>query len=580
MPRESGRAHLHVEAEVVKPGDQTFRELGFVAAIEVVGAEVAILRAVAQDVVRGGEDGGGDSDDGLLGAAAAAESKKLGAEIAALVVADGAPGGLDERGFEPAIAGANARRAALAGTLVQAWAEPRPGDEMTGRGEMAHVDADLGDEDVSGGLPDAADGGQAGEGGTKGGERVLQARLEFPHRGVEGIDLAQVQGEHEAVVRGDAAVQGLDEFGARGFEAATVGEVGESLGIGLAGDEGVEEAAAGHAEDIGEHAGELEIGELERFLDAQGMAGLFADQLRPSTSEVAQLLQRRLGDETAADEAVGEEVGDPGGVVDVGLAPRDVADVHGVGEDEFEAARQHVPDRLPVHPCGFHGDVGTPVGGEPIAQGEQLSGGGSEGLHLPGDLGPGPDAGAGDDAVLVHIQSGALGMNHVHAGLLRGVAAPAWSPRGRKLESALSGPRPVVAVRGARRAPGPTPIRALGTIARPTSVPAPAQESTAPRISCDVGPRSGWAAGLARPPAAVAPEIHRTVDGILTDVRARGDAALLDLTARFDGFTAATPMDLVITADEFETAERLLAPDIPAALSYAAERIERYHAAA
>ena len=85
---------------------------------------------------------------------------------------------------------------------------------------------------------------------------------------------------------------------------------------------------------------------------------------------------------------------------------------------------------------------------------------------------------------------------------------------------------------------------------------------------------------LARPPAAVPPEIHRVVDGILTDVRARGDAALLDLTARFDGFTAATPAELVITPDEFETAARQLAPDIRAALAYAAERIERYQAAA
>src|SRR5207245_340922 len=85
---------------------------------------------------------------------------------------------------------------------------------------------------------------------------------------------------------------------------------------------------------------------------------------------------------------------------------------------------------------------------------------------------------------------------------------------------------------------------------------------------------------LARPPAAVPPEIHRAVDGILTDVRARGDAALLELTARFDGFTAATPAELVITPDEFETAERRLASDVRAALTYAAERIERYHAVA
>jgi histidinol dehydrogenase len=85
---------------------------------------------------------------------------------------------------------------------------------------------------------------------------------------------------------------------------------------------------------------------------------------------------------------------------------------------------------------------------------------------------------------------------------------------------------------------------------------------------------------LARPPAAVPPEIHRAVDGILADVRARGDAALLELTARFDGFTAATPTELVITPDEFETAERQLESAARAALAYAAERIERYHAAA
>ncbi|OLB51170.1 MAG: hypothetical protein AUH99_08115 [Candidatus Rokubacteria bacterium 13_2_20CM_2_70_11] len=46
---------------------------------------------------------------------------------------------------------------------------------------------------------------------------------------------------------------------------------------------------------------------------------------------------------------------------------------------------------------------------------------------------------------------------------------------------------------------------------------------------------------LARPPAAVRPEIHRAVDGILADVRTRGDAALLELTARFDGFTVVAP---------------------------------------
>jgi histidinol dehydrogenase len=85
---------------------------------------------------------------------------------------------------------------------------------------------------------------------------------------------------------------------------------------------------------------------------------------------------------------------------------------------------------------------------------------------------------------------------------------------------------------------------------------------------------------LERSPETVAPEIHRTVDTILAAVRAGGDAALAEHTARLDGFTPATPAALALTPDDFEAAERALAPDVRAALEYAADRIERYHAAA
>jgi len=85
---------------------------------------------------------------------------------------------------------------------------------------------------------------------------------------------------------------------------------------------------------------------------------------------------------------------------------------------------------------------------------------------------------------------------------------------------------------------------------------------------------------LARPPADVDPSIQRAVDEILADVRARGDAAVLDCTRRFDGYAASSASALSIAPAEFEAAERALAPDVRAALAYAAERIERYHAAA
>ncbi len=87
-------------------------------------------------------------------------------------------------------------------------------------------------------------------------------------------------------------------------------------------------------------------------------------------------------------------------------------------------------------------------------------------------------------------------------------------------------------------------------------------------------------AELDRPPAAVDPKIRQAVDDILAAVRDGGDAALLELTEGFDGFAAGTARVLAIPPGDFEAAERALDPAVRSALAYAAERIERYHAAA
>jgi histidinol dehydrogenase len=85
---------------------------------------------------------------------------------------------------------------------------------------------------------------------------------------------------------------------------------------------------------------------------------------------------------------------------------------------------------------------------------------------------------------------------------------------------------------------------------------------------------------LDRPPSEVAPALRQAVEDIVGQVRTGGDEAVRALTARLDGFAAASPAALAITADEMEAAERGLQAEVRAALLYAAERIERYHAAA
>ncbi|NBC95188.1 MAG: histidinol dehydrogenase, partial [Deinococcus-Thermus bacterium] len=74
-----------------------------------------------------------------------------------------------------------------------------------------------------------------------------------------------------------------------------------------------------------------------------------------------------------------------------------------------------------------------------------------------------------------------------------------------------------------------------------------------------------------------APEVEEAVTAILSDVRARGDAALIELTERFDRLRL-TPETLALTEAEVDAAVARVGDAERAALELAAERIRAYHA--
>ncbi len=74
-------------------------------------------------------------------------------------------------------------------------------------------------------------------------------------------------------------------------------------------------------------------------------------------------------------------------------------------------------------------------------------------------------------------------------------------------------------------------------------------------------------------------DVARDVQLILKDVRNRGDAALAELTAKFDGHTLASDSDWQISLDDCREAFDGLQPDLRAALELAAQRIRTYHEA-
>jgi histidinol dehydrogenase len=72
--------------------------------------------------------------------------------------------------------------------------------------------------------------------------------------------------------------------------------------------------------------------------------------------------------------------------------------------------------------------------------------------------------------------------------------------------------------------------------------------------------------------------VDRAVAEILADVRSRGDAAVLDYTARFDHLTL-TADSLRISAGEIDAAVASIPAELAAALDLAATRIEAFHRA-
>ena len=72
-------------------------------------------------------------------------------------------------------------------------------------------------------------------------------------------------------------------------------------------------------------------------------------------------------------------------------------------------------------------------------------------------------------------------------------------------------------------------------------------------------------------------DVEQAVAAIIADVRARGDAALLDYTRRFDRLAVAAVADLRVPESALSGAAAACAGETIAALRLAAERIEDYH---
>ena len=102
-------------------------------------------------------------------------------------------------------------------------------------------------------------------------------------------------------------------------------------------------------------------------------------------------------------------------------------------------------------------------------------------------------------------------------------------------------------------------------------VAAPARLSTADAtFEHDFAQRLHWSADTDA-------AIEQRVADILADVQKRGDAAVLEYTARFDGLQAESMADLELTQADFKAAFDSLPVEQQNALQSAADRVRTYH---
>lgn len=100
--------------------------------------------------------------------------------------------------------------------------------------------------------------------------------------------------------------------------------------------------------------------------------------------------------------------------------------------------------------------------------------------------------------------------------------------------------------------------------------------SSAPRYDWTTLGEAARAGLLARPVQAVAQRTRDAVAGLLADVSARGDAALRDVTARFDGVELAS---FAVSDEEFAAAQATVPTELRDAMREATGRIEAFHKA-
>ena len=111
-------------------------------------------------------------------------------------------------------------------------------------------------------------------------------------------------------------------------------------------------------------------------------ARAFLDQVGALAGQVAQGALRRIWHETGPQQPMRQQLGNPLGIANVGLASRHLLDMLRVDHQHGETALQQVVDRFPELTGALHGHVGNAEREQPVDKRQQPGRGGRKGADV------------------------------------------------------------------------------------------------------------------------------------------------------------------------------------------------------
>jgi len=273
----------------------------------------------------------------------------------------------------------------------------------------------LSDEHFARAPGDTRDGLQERHGLLLGSQSRREFGVQTRNGGIQVLQMSKLLVQQEDMVRlhptHDRLGEGLP-FGPQ----PPARELGQRLCVRLALEQPQQDLACRKPAHIGDDGSELDDGVLEHGLQSVGEPCSFVNQVETVAREVAQIAQmalRRRWNEAGAQQPVAQQVRQPLGVLDIGLATGNRLDVIGIDDEDLALLFQQVEHRTPVRPRRLHDHRPTIRCSQPVGERQQIVGHGAVGAHLLVDR---PirrrHQQAGHDKPLVNIQPAAALVHH------------------------------------------------------------------------------------------------------------------------------------------------------------------------